>query len=165
MRRRRHLLITKNHMKVILLQDVENVGKKYEIKEVKPGHARNLLIPQNLVKLANKENLKWLEDQKKVIEAEVTEELKMVQELASKIDGLEVAIVVKVGEDGQLFESINAAKIAEKLKEMGFEVKKSQINLDKPIKEAGEYPVKVNLDHNLESEINVIISEEKEAGI
>ena len=152
-------------MKVILLQDIENVGKKYEIKDVKPGHARNLLIPKNLVKPATKPNLQWLEGQKKIMEEMVTEELKQAQELASKIDGLEVAITVKIGEDGQLFESISAAKISEKLKEMGFDVKKSQISLEKPIKEAGEFAVKVNLDHNLEGEINVIVSGEKEAGL
>lgn len=152
-------------MKVILLQDIENVGKKYEVKEVKPGHARNLLIPQNLVKLANKENLKWLKAQKEIIEAEVTDELKQAQSLASNLDGLEVAIAVKIGDDGQLFESINAAKISEKLKAMGFEVKKGQINLEKPIKEAGEFEVKVSLDHNLEAQLNVIITGEKEAEI
>ncbi len=152
-------------MKVILLKDVENVGKKYEVKDVKPGHARNLLIPQNLVKPATKQNMEWLEVQKKVMEAEVTEELKQVQELASQIDGLEVAISVKIGEDGQLFESINAQKISEKLKEMGFVVKKAQVSLEKPIKEAGEFAVKINLDHNLEGEINLIITGEKEAEI
>jgi|SRR6185436_9718943 len=152
-------------MKVILLRDVENVGKKYEVKDVKPGHARNLLLPQNLVKPATKQNLEWLEAQKKVMEEAVTEELKQVQELASKIDGIEVAIGVKVGDDGQLFESINAAKVSEKLKEMGFEVKKGQINLEKPIKEVGEFPVKISLDHNLEAEINIIITGEKEAEI
>ena len=152
-------------MKVILLKDVENVGKKYEIKDVKPGHARNLLIPQGLVKVANKANMEWLETQRAVIEKEVTEELKQAQELASQIDGLEVAMPVKIGDDGQLFESINAAKISEKLKEMGFEVKKTQIILEKPIKEPGEFKVKVNLDHNLETEINLIITGEKEAEI
>ncbi len=150
-------------MKVILLKDIENVGKKFEIKDIKPGHARNFLIPQNSAKPATKQNLEWLEEQKKVVEAAVTEELKHVQELASKIDGLEVTMMVKIGEDGQLFESINTQKISEKLKEMGFEVKKSQINLEKPIKEAGEFPVKVSLDHNLEAELNVIITGEKEA--
>ena len=89
------------------------------------------------------------------------EDLKKAQELASKLDGVEVAIAVKVGGDGQLFESINSAKISEKLKEMGYEVKKSRILLEKPIKEVGETAVKVNLDHNLETEIRVIIMEEK----
>lgn len=152
-------------MKVILLQDVENVGKKYEVKDVKSGHARNFLIPQNLVKLANKANMAWLKTQKELMEKEVTEELKQAQELASRIDGLEVPIAVKIGEDGQLFESITAVKISEKLKGMGFEVKKSQVTLEKPIKEAGEFKVKVNLDHNLEGEINIIITGEKEAEI
>jgi len=149
-------------MKVILLKDVEMVGKKYEIKEVKDGHARNFLIPQNLAKLASKQNLKWLENQKEALEKEAEGDLQKAQELASKIDGIEVAIAVKVGGDGQLFESINTLKITEKLKEMGFEVKKSQIKLEKPIKEVGEFPVKIMLDHNLEVEVKVIISGESE---
>lgn len=149
-------------MKVILLQDIESVGKKYEIKEVKDGHARNFLIPQKLVKAATKTNLKWLDSQKAIIDTQAEEDLKKAQELASKIDGIEVNIAVKVGEAGELFESINQAKIAEKLKEMGFEVKKSQIILPQPIKELGEFPVEVDLDHNLETEIRLIISAEKE---
>jgi large subunit ribosomal protein L9 len=71
---------------------------------------------------------------------------------------------VKVGDEGQLFESINVQKIAEKLKESGFEIKKIQIDLKEPIKEVGEFPVKIKLDHNLEAEINVIISEGESSG-
>ncbi len=148
-------------MKVILLQDVENLGKKYEVKEVKNGYARNFLLPQKLAKAATKKALKWLEDQKEIISREAEEDLKQAQELASKLDGSEVAINVKIGEEGQLFESINNQKIAEKLKEMGFEIKKSQIKLDEPIKELGEFPIKISLDHNLEVEISLIISSEK----
>lgn len=150
-------------MKVILLQDVEGLGKKYEIKEVKSGHARNFLLPEKLVKPATKEALKWLADQKEVIEKEAEEDLKKSQELASGLDGLELNIVMKVGDEGQLFESINAQKIAEKMKEAGFEVKKSQIKLENPIKELGEFPVNINLDHNLEVEIKIIITAEKTA--
>lgn len=149
-------------MKVILLQDIENLGKKYEIKEVSDGHARNLLLPQKLARAATKQALKWLDGQKETIDKEAEEDLKKTQELASKIDGLEVAINVKIGDEGQLFESINSQKISEKLKEMGYEVKKSHILLENPIKETGEFPVKVNLEHNLECEIKVIISGEGE---
>ncbi len=147
-------------MKVILLEDIENIGKKYEVKEVKSGYARNFLMPKNLVKPATKKNLKWLQEQKEVLVKQAEENLKEVQELASKIEGIEVPISVKVGPEGQLFESINSTRIFEKLKEMGFEVKKSQINLEKPIKELGEFPVKINLEHNLEAEITVIVTEE-----
>jgi len=147
-------------VKVILIEDVENLGKKYEVKDVKPGYARNFLIPKNMVKLATKQNLKWLKDQQEIIEKEAVEDLKKAQELTSQIDGIEVTINVKVGESGQLFESINNVKIAEKLKSLGFNVKKSQIKLEDPIKEVGEFPIKVMLDHNLEAEIRLIIVEE-----
>jgi large subunit ribosomal protein L9 len=147
-------------MKVILLKDVENVGKKYEVKDVKPGFARNFLIAQDLAKLATESNLEWLESQREVIQKEAEEDLKASQELASKLDDLEVVIVDKVNEEGHLFDSVNAQKISEKLKEMGFEVKKSQINLEKPIKEVGEFAVKITLEHNLEAEIKVVVSKE-----
>lgn len=149
-------------MKVILLEDVEDVGKKYEIKKVKDGHARNFLIPKNLAKVATKDNLKWLEEAKKEWEAKAEENLKEAQEIASKIDGIEVPIAVRVGTENQLFESINAAKVAEKLKEMGYNVKKSQVKLAQAIKETGEFPIKINLDHNLEVEINLIITGQAE---
>ena len=148
-------------MRVILLQDVENLGKKYEIKEVNDGYARNFLIPKGLAKPATEEALKWLETQKEAEAKKAEEELKMVQERATAIDGLEVIIPVKIGEDGQLFESITSQKISEKLKELGFDIKKSQIELAEPIKELGEFPVKIKFEHNLEAEIRVIVIEEK----
>lgn len=148
-------------MKIILLQDIDNVGKKYEVKEVKPGYARNFLIPKELAKIATKQNLNWLKNQKETMSKKAEEDLKITQELASNIDGIEVNIPVKVDEGGHLFESINALKISEHLKSMGYNVKKSQIKLENPIKELGEFPVKVTLNHNLEVEISVIISEEK----
>ena len=148
-------------MRIILLQDVENLGKKYEIKEVKDGYARNFLIPKGLAKIATDETLKWLETQKEIEAKKAEEELKKIQERATAIDGQEIIIPVKIGEDGQLFESITSQKISEKLKELGFEVKKPQIELIEPIKELGEFPVKIKFEHNLEAEIRVIVIEEK----
>ena len=148
-------------MRVILLQDIENVGKKYEIKEVKNGYARNFLIPNGLVKQTTKESLKWVKVQKEIEIKKSEEALKKVQEMASAVDGQEISISVKIGEEGQLFESITDQKIFEKLKELGFEIKKSQIDLPEPIKELGEFPVKIKFEQNLEAEIKVIIVEEK----
>jgi len=148
-------------MKVILLQDIENLGKKYEVKEVKPGYARNFLIPKGLVKPATKEVLEWLEKQKEIEAQKAEQELKRIQEVASLIDGQEVIIPVKVGEEKQLFESITTQKISENLKKAGFDIKKSQIDLAEPIEELGEFPIKIKLEHNLEAEIRVIIVEEK----
>ena len=148
-------------MRVILLQDIENVGKKYDIKDVKNGYARNFLLPKGLAKLATRKTLKWLGLQKEIEAKKAEEELKRFQEIASAIDGQEIIIPVKIGEENQFFESITSQKIAEKLKESGFDIKKNQIDLPEPIKEVGEFPIKIHLEHNLEAEIKVIIIEEK----
>jgi len=151
-------------MRVILLKDVEKIGKKFEVKEVKSGYARNFLIPQGSVKPATEEALIWLETQKEIEEKKAEDGLKKVQEVASSIDDQEVIIPVKIGEEGQLFESVSAQKIADKLKEAGFDIKRTQIELAEPIKDPGEYPVKIKFEHNLEAEIRVIVQkEEKEA--
>ena len=148
-------------MRVILLKDIENLGKKYEIKEVKNGYARNFLIPKGLVKIATKENLKRLESQKEKEEEKAEEALKKIQALATAINGQEIIIPVKVGKEGQLFESVTSQKIYEKLKEAGLKIKRKQIELPQPIKGLGEFPVKIKFDHNLEGEIVVITTEEK----
>jgi len=148
-------------MKVIFLKDIENLGKKHEIKEVKAGYARNFLFPKNLAKPVTKETLKWLEIQKEIAAKKAEEELKKIQDFVSQIDGLEVIFKVKIGEKGEFFESINVQKISEKLKEVGFEIKKTQIELKEPIKELGEFPTKIHFEHNLEAEIKVIVTEEK----
>jgi len=155
------MILKEFSMRVILLQDIEKLGKKYDVKEVADGYARNFLIPKGLAKPATKENLKWLETQKEIEVKKAEEELKKVQKTASTIDGQEIIIPVKVGEEDQLFESITSQKIYEKLKELGFDIKKTQIDLIEPIKELGEFPVKIKFEHNLEAEIRIIIVEEK----
>jgi len=149
-------------MKVILLKDVEKIGKQFDVKEVKDGYARNFLINKGLAKPATEEALKWLEVQKEIQGKKAEDELKKAQELASTVDDMELTIPVKVGEEGQLFESISAQKISDKLKEMGFDVKKGQIELSEPIKELGEFPIKIKLEHNLEVEIRAIVSKLEE---
>ena len=148
-------------MKIILIKDVEKLGKRYEVKEVASGHARNYLIPRGLAIQASKKLLKWAESQREVEEKRAEEKLKKVSDVVSGVDGLEIEISVRVGKENQLFEKINQQKISESLKELGFKVKKSQIELEKPLEEIGEFPVKIKFEHNLEAEIKVIITEEK----
>lgn len=148
-------------MKVILLQDVNKLGKKYDLKNVSNGHARNFLIPKGLVKPATKEALEWLEVQKEILRKKAEDDLKITQDRVSSVDGMELIIPVRIGDEGEMFESINAQKISDKFKELGFDIKKTQIVLENPIKELGEFPVKIHFPHNLEAEIKVIITEEK----
>ena len=147
-------------MQIILLQNVENLGEKNNIKEVKDGYARNFLIPQGLAKKATREALKVLEKQMGAKKIRDEKELENVQKLVTKIDGQEVIFIVKIGEKDQLFESITTQKISEKLKELNFKIKNNQIELGEPIKKLGEFSVKIKFKHNLEAEIKIIITKE-----
>ncbi len=149
-------------MKVILLENIENLGKKMEIKDVPSGFARNFLIPKGLVIIATPENIKKREEEKIKNQEKTAKELELMEKQASQLDGTEVIIEVTTGKEGQLFQSINKQKISEQLKELGFEIDKNHIDLKNPIKELGEFPVKIKFEHNLEVEIKVIVSEKIE---
>ena len=148
-------------MKIVLLEDIDKLGKKYEIKEVADGYARNFLIPRGLAKLATAKNIKIAKIKKEEELRKAEEQLRKVQKMAAQIEGQEITISLKTGEKGQLFESVTSQMVSKKLAEMGFDIKKSQIEIPKPIKEIGEYPVKINFEHGLEAEIKVIVTEEK----
>lgn len=149
-------------MQIILLQNVENLGEKNDIKEVKDGYARNFLIPKGLAKKATKEALKVLERQAEAKKIRNEKELGEAQKLVSKIDGQEIIITVKVGEKEQLFESITTQNILGELKKLNFKIKNNQIELSEPIKRLGEFPIKIKFEHNLEAEIKVIISKKND---
>ncbi len=146
-------------MRVILLKNVDKIGKQFEIKDVADGYANNFLLPKGLAKQATKNAMVWAKTQREISAKKTEEELKVIQQHASSLDGQEVVIQVKVGDKDQLFESINDQKIWDKLKEAGFDVEKKQIDLEEPIKKLGEYPVKIKFSHNLEAEIKVIVTE------
>jgi len=148
-------------MKVILLQDIDKLGKKGDIKEVADGYARNLLIPNKMAVLASKSEIIKAEEQKKINTEKAEKELVLFQEVASQLDGFELEIPAKVGEDDKLFGAITAVKISEELKKNNFEIEKNQIKLEEPIKEIGEYEIPIELPHNLEAKIKLIITEEK----
>jgi large subunit ribosomal protein L9 len=144
-------------MKIILLRDIKKLGKKFEVKEVSPGYARNLLIPNGYAILADKQSLKRLESQKNIEMKKTEERQKENEKMIKELEGKEIKIDTKIGDKGQLFEAINEQKIADKLKEMGFVVEKSNIEINEPIKCQGEYLVKLKLDNNLEGKIKIII--------
>ena len=102
-------------MKVILLQDIENVGKKYEVKTVADGYAKNLLFPKKMAQVATENALAWAETQREINAKVVEKELQEMQAKASALDGQEITMNVKVGEQNQLFESVSTQKIAERL--------------------------------------------------
>ena len=147
-------------MKVILLKDVEELGKRGDVKNVADGYARNFLFAKNLAKPATKQALKELEAEKET-EAQIAEqELKKIEGIVSQIDGLEIEVTEKMDEGGKLYGALNEVKIAKILKDKGLNIKKNQIKIPQPIKTVGEYPVTITFDHGLEAEVKIIITEE-----
>ncbi len=148
-------------MKIILLKNVNNLGKIGEVKEVADGYARNFLIPRGFAEAATEGAVARIEEMKKAAERKAEHELKAIQELAEKLEGVEVIIKAKAEEGGKLYGSVSEEQIASKLKEKGFDIKKKQIVLEKPIKDLGGHEVMVQLNHGLEAKVYVMVTEEK----
>lgn len=146
-------------MKVILLKDVKGLGLKGQTKDVAEGYARNLLLPGKMVEIATSANIQKLAMEKVKQEKEANSDLLETEKLADKLNGLGIEINGKANEEGVLYASITQSKISGKLKELGLVVKKEQIFLPEHIKTVGEHNVKINLDHGLEAEITVLISD------
>ncbi|HLD28140.1 MAG TPA: 50S ribosomal protein L9 [Patescibacteria group bacterium] len=146
-------------MKVILLKDVEGIGDTGEIKEVADGHARNFLLPGGLAELATPENISKVKEKKEELARIAEQDLILTEKIAEQLNGQAIEIISKVNEDGKLYAAITPAMIIKVLKEKGFDIKKDQIILPEPIKEVGEYPIVITLDHGLEAEITLTVSE------
>jgi large subunit ribosomal protein L9 len=148
-------------MKIILLKNVDKVGRAGETKEVAEGYARNFLIPKGLARLATAGAVTKVESEKRAAEEKVVNEQKKLKKLAKELSGVEIKIPAKVGEGGKLYGSVGTEEIAIELKRMGFEVEKEQIKLDKPIKDVGGHEIVLKLGQGLLAKILVRIVEEK----
>ncbi len=148
-------------MRVILLENIDKLGEKYEVKDVSDGYARNYLLKEGKARPATKEAMNWLKGEKLREEKKIEQEKKSTESIASKLSGKKLALELKVGEKDQLFESVSARKIAAKLKEEGFEVKENQVELKEPIKTLGDYNIKIKFDYDIEAEVKLKIKEEK----
>jgi large subunit ribosomal protein L9 len=147
-------------MKVILQKDIPNLGDAGDIREVAAGYARNYLLPRGMVILADDSSKKAAEHQKKLIRIKKEKRKKLSQKLAESLSGIELTIAARVGEEGKLFGSVTAMDIAKKLKEMGHEIDKRKIILDSPIRQEGEYGVKIRLDEGQAPAVKVIVVRE-----
>ncbi len=148
-------------MKVILLKDIKDLGRKNEIKNVSDGYGRNFLLRQNLAKLAGKEELVLVEKRKEIEAIKKEKEVELEKKMAKNLEGLSLEVKVKVGKKDELFESVSVQKISEKIKEAGFNIEKEQIDLESPIKELGKHPIKISLKNVEPVEIGLEVVKEK----
>ena len=132
-------------MDVILLERIEKLGQMGDTVKVKPGFARNYLLPQRKAIRATEANRKRFEQQRAQIEASNLKRRQEAEGVSPKIEGLVVVLVRQAGESGQLFGSVTPRDVAEAVKEAGVTVERRQILLDRPIKSVGLHPVRVAL--------------------
>jgi large subunit ribosomal protein L9 len=152
-------------MQIILLEKISNVGNLGDVVKVKAGFARNYLIPQGKAKRATPDNLKVIEAQRAELEAAAAAKLTAAQELATKLEGLQVQVTQKSGVDGRLFGSVTNVDIVEALKGHGIEIEKSSVRLPSgPLKTVGDHPISVALHTDVVSHINVTVIGETVSG-
>jgi large subunit ribosomal protein L9 len=142
-------------MEVILRQAVENVGKPGEIVKVSNGFARNYLLPRGLAYEATAGNRKRIEQEKARLEAAENQRKSEAEELAARLEPVQLTFSARVGEEDKLFGSVTSADIAHQLQAQGFQIEKRQIDLHEPIKSLGVFKVPVRLHAEVKPEIKV----------
>jgi large subunit ribosomal protein L9 len=145
-------------MKVILQENMENLGHIGDVVKVAPGYARNYLIPKGFAMLANERNTKALEHAKRQLEYKKNKMIELAKGIAAKIEGLVLNLVHQAGEEGKLFGSVTNMELAEQLKSHGFEIDRKKIALADPIKQVGEYTVPVKIHPEVTATLKVIVT-------
>lgn len=144
-------------MKVILLEKVPGLGDIDDVKEVLDGYALNHLFPRHLAVQASAQKAAQLKAKEKKIAKDAEKELHEVQSLADRLDGYSLTIEDKVNEDNILYAAVTDQRIAQSLKTYGFPVNKNMI-ITEPIKEVGDYKIKIKLRYGLEALLNLVIN-------
>ena len=149
-------------MELILLERIEKLGQMGDLVKVKPGFARNFLLPQGKALRATEENRKVFEAQRAQLETRNLGRKTEAESVAARMDGQWIVLVRQAGEAGQLYGSVNSRDVAQELTNQGFSVERRQVELDHPIKSIGIHPVHVRLHPEVMVEITVNVARSEE---
>lgn len=147
-------------MKLILREDVYNLGKGGDLVEVKPGYGRNFLIPGGLAVLANPKNIREVEHQKAVAAAKAAKLKASAEAIAKRLSDTPVSLRRKVGEQDKLYGSVTAMDVAEALAARGLDIDRRTIDLSEPIKTLGDFEVRVKLHSDVVGKVKVKVEAE-----
>ena len=150
------------HIKVILLQRVAKLGHIGDVVKVKPGFARNYLLPKKIALRANEENMKYFEERKVQIEAANAESRAEAQKIADKVKVFSITLIRQASEKGQLYGSVTARDIAAAIKEQDVNVTPGQVNLNVPIKMLGVYDLSVDLHPEVSVPVKLSVAKSEE---
>jgi large subunit ribosomal protein L9 len=150
-------------IELILLERVEKLGQMGQIVTVRPGYARNFLLPQKKAMRATKDNLAYFETQRAQLEANNLTRKADAEQVGGKLDGLKVVLIRQAGESGQLYGSVSARDIADAVTAAGFSVDKRQLVLERPIKNLGFHPLRVMLHPEVGVTVTANVAQSREA--
>jgi large subunit ribosomal protein L9 len=149
-------------MEIILLERIENLGQMGDVVKVRPGFARNFLLPQKKALRASKANLEVFEKQRVQLEALNLKRREEAAAVAEKMKGVRVLMVRQAGEAGHLYGSVSGRDIGDAIKEQGFTIARQQVLQDQPIKTLGTFPIKVALHPEVVVTVTVIVARSQE---
>ena len=149
-------------MDVILLQRVEKLGQMGEVVSVKPGHARNYLLPQKKALRATKQNVAEFEQRRTQLEATNLEQRQEAEHVAGRLDGLAVVLTRQASDSDQLYGSVTTRDIANEVTEAGFSIGRRQVELDRPIKTVGLHQVRIRLHPEVAVEVTANVARSTE---
>ena len=147
-------------MNVILTENVKGLGAIGEVVKVKPGYARNYLVPQGLAVEANDRNLKELEHHKRQLMRKAEKLSQEAADIKARIEALTCSFVHKASEEGKLFGSVTTMEIADELAAQGVEIDRRKILLDQPIKSLGEHVVEIKLNAGVNASLRISVASE-----
>jgi len=146
------------HVKLILREDVASLGNAGEVVSVKPGFARNYLLPQGKAIPATDANVSELEHHKRVVLERVTRERRVFEAQRDRLQAQLLQFTAQAGEEGKLFGSVTASQIAEELAAKGIEIDRRKIQLEEPIREVGEHTVSIRLHREIVANVKVKVT-------
>ncbi|HKU72884.1 MAG TPA: 50S ribosomal protein L9 [Pyrinomonadaceae bacterium] len=150
------------HTKVLLREDVDDLGARGEIVRVRAGYARNYLLPRNLAVEASAGNVKGIESERAALLKKEAKERASAEAQSQQMGSLQLEFKRKAGEQGALYGSVTSMDVAEALRERGYEIERHRIHLREPLKRLGEYTVPVRLHREVTIDLKVRVASEGE---
>jgi large subunit ribosomal protein L9 len=148
-------------MKIILKEDVENLGKRGAVVTVKDGYARNYLLPKGMAMRFTPGAVKVLEQERRMYEARQLKAKEDAQAIAEKLEALQLSVLKRAGDQDVLYGSVTPTDVADLLKEKGFTVDKRKIVLHEPIKKLGEYEIPIRLHPEVAPKVKLVVQKEE----
>jgi large subunit ribosomal protein L9 len=148
-------------MQIILQEDIDKLGHRGDVVTVKPGYARNFLLPRKLAIEASAGNMKALERIRTSLAKKTATEMDAAQKQAAVLNGVSLSFARKTGENDQMFGSVTTADVAEGLAAQNFKIDKRQVQLSEPIKAIGDYPVTIKVFRDVTAQIQVHVAKEE----